>query len=180
MREYINLVEASNRPRTLEQLALPYEIDALSPVLSRKNMEEHYGVLYKNYVRRFNEAEGDRDFNRAGAFLHERLFSQFQKPRTSNRPRGAAAELIERKFRTFDDFCLKFAEAAKSIQGSGWCYLSTSGEIKIIRNHAVRTDIALLVDMWEHQWWDDYGPDKDKYLDSIWRIINWEIINQRL
>jgi len=67
-----------------------------------------------------------------------------------------------------------------SIQGSGWVYLSTSGEIKTIKNHAVRTDIALLIDAWEHAWSLDYQADKDQYLDNIWRIINWEIVNERI
>lgn len=179
MREYISIIEASNRPKTLEVAALPYELNALSPVLSNKNLEDHYGVLYKNYVKRFNENEGDRDFNRAGAFLHERFFSQLQKPSPSNHPKNSVAELIEQKFKTFDDFKINFTEEALKIQGSGWCYLSTGGEIKTIKNHAVRTDIAFLCDMWEHSF-SDYGPDKEKYIDSFWRVINWEIVNQRI
>jgi Fe-Mn family superoxide dismutase len=67
-----------------------------------------------------------------------------------------------------------------AIQGSGWLYLSTQGEIKTIPNHQVRTDIALLVDWWEHAWALDYQSDKQRYLDNIWRIINWDVINDRL
>jgi len=26
----------------------------------------------------------------------------------------------------------------------------------------------------------DYQADKDQYLDNIWRIINWEIVNERI
>ncbi len=67
-----------------------------------------------------------------------------------------------------------------AIQGSGWVYLSTKGEIKTIPNHQVRTDIALLIDWWEHAWSLDYQSDKERYLDNIWRIINWDVINERL
>jgi len=66
------------------------------------------------------------------------------------------------------------------IQGSGWVYLSTSGDIKTIANHAVRTDICVLIDWWEHAWALDYQADKEKYLDNIWRIINWDICSERL
>jgi superoxide dismutase len=66
------------------------------------------------------------------------------------------------------------------IQGSGWIYLSRSGQIKTIKNHAVRTDIALLIDWWEHSWATDYGSDKKKYFDSVWRCINWEVVNRRI
>ena len=40
------------------------------------------------------------------------------------------------------------------------------------------TQIAFLVDMWEHSYLLD--TTKDKYLDSIWRIINWSIVNDRI
>ena len=66
------------------------------------------------------------------------------------------------------------------IQGSGWVYMSTSGDIKTIVNHQVKNDIAMLVDWWEHAWALDYQHDKGKYLNNMWRIINWDIVNVRL
>ena len=53
-------------------------------------------------------------------------------------------------------------------------------EIKTIVNHEIKNDIALLVDWWEHAWVLDYQHDKGKYLDNIWRIIDWEVVNARL
>jgi Fe-Mn family superoxide dismutase len=66
------------------------------------------------------------------------------------------------------------------LQGSHWIYLSKNGTIKTIPNHQKRTDIALLIDWWEHAWALDYGTDKKKYLANIWRIINWDVVNQRM
>jgi superoxide dismutase len=71
-------------------------------------------------------------------------------------------------------------EEAMKLQGSNWIYLSRSGQIKTIRNHQKRTDIILLIDWWEHAWVNDYGSDKKKYFDNIWRIMNWETINRRI
>jgi Fe-Mn family superoxide dismutase len=88
--------------------------------------------------------------------------------------------IINRNHKDFSDFKEKFREAALKIQGSGWIYLSKSGHIKIIHNHAKRTDIALLVDWWEHAYQKDYGTNKKKYIDSIWRIMDWDAINRRL
>ena len=87
-------------------------------------------------------------------------------------------ELEEGNF-PLDESINKYEEAMK-IQGSGWIYLSRSGEIKRIPNHQKRTDIALLVDWWEHAWAKDYGADKKKYLANIWRIINWDRVNSRI
>ena len=88
--------------------------------------------------------------------------------------------MIEEKFDDYDNFKEEFKAEAMKIQGSGWVYLSTGGNIKTIKNHAVRTDIALLIDWWEHAWALDYQSDKEKYLDNIWKIINWDVVNNRL
>jgi superoxide dismutase, Fe-Mn family len=180
MREIISIVEARTQPEKLETTPLPYELDALAPVLSRQSLDYHYEHLARGYARRYNNDEGDANFNRAGSFLHNKFFPQLQPPKTSNRPRGAILELIERKFKSYEDFQEQFKTTAMKIQGSGWAYLSTAGEIKIIRNHAVRTDIALLMDMWEHVWALDYQADKEKYIDNFWRIVNWDVVNDRL
>ena len=67
-----------------------------------------------------------------------------------------------------------------AIQGSGWVYLSTSGTIKTIANHAVRTDICVLLDMWEHAFALQYEWNKEAYIDSFWKIVDWDVCNQRL
>ena len=180
MREHIDLVEASTRPAKLETTPLPYGEKDLEPVMSRATIDYHYEHLAKGYAKRYNAGEGNANFNRAGSYLHNRFFPQFRAPKTANRPKGAVLELIEEHYKTYDDFKIAFKEAAMKIQGSGWVYLSTSGDIKTIANHAVRTDIALLVDWWEHAWALDYQSDKEKYLDNIWKIVDWDVINSRL
>ena len=84
------------------------------------------------------------------------------------------------KLKTYEDFKDEFKKVAMAVQGSGWVYLSTQGTIKSIPNHQVRTDICVLVDWWEHAWSLDYQWDKEAYLDNIWKIINWEVCNERL
>lgn len=179
MRDYINLVESkSSQELVLEKL--PYKETQLAPVMSKNTLEYHYGKLARGYVERYNKGEGDKTFNEAGAFLHNIFFPQLYPPRNNNKPRGASLELINRKFGSFAEFKERFAEEAMKIQGSGWIYLSRSGEIKRIPNHQKRADIALLVDWWEHAWAKDYGADKKKYLSNIWRIINWDRVNIRI
>lgn len=164
----------------LELVDLPYSRSALAPVLSKSNIDNHYGKLAKGYVDRYNKGEGDKTFNAAGAYLHNLFFPQLRAPRSTNKPTGAVKSLIERKFKTFDKFKEEFAEKAMKLQGSHWIYLSKTGAIKTITNHQKRTDIVLLIDWWEHAWFTDYGADKKKYLNNIWKIINWDIVNQRL
>jgi len=180
MRKEINLIEASTRPAKLETTPLPYSEKDLDPVMSKATIDYHYEPLAKGYAKRYNAGEGNADFNRAGSFLHNKFFPQLRAPKGANRPRGAVLELIEANFKTYEDFKEAVKAEAMKIQGSGWVYLSTSGEIKIIKNHAVRTDICVLIDWWEHAWALDYQSDKEKYLDNIWKIIDWDVCNQRL
>ena len=179
LRQAIDLVEAKSK-KTLSLDKLPYSKSSLSPVLSQSNLDLHYSQLAKGYVDRFNKGEGDPTFNEAGAYLHNILFAQFQSPKNNNRPHGVSLNLIERKYGSFDKFKEEFTKKAMSLQGSNWIYLSRSGEIKTIKNHAIRSDIALLVDWWEHAWFTDYCTNKSKYINNLWRIINWNIVNSRL
>lgn len=180
LRETIDLVEASTRPAKLETTPLPYGEKDLEPVMSRATIDYHYEHLAKGYAKRYNAGEGNLDFNRAGSFLHNKFFPQLREPKGLNKPRGSVSALIETNFKTYDDFKIAFKEAAMKIQGSGWVYLSTGGTIKTIPNHQVRTDICVLVDWWEHAWALDYQSDKEKYLDNIWKIIDWDVCNERL
>jgi superoxide dismutase, Fe-Mn family len=180
MREYINLIEQTTKPAKLETTPLPYGKSDLTPVMSEETIEYHYEHLAKGYAKKYNAGEGDANYNRAGSFLHNKFFPQFRAPKGANRPKGAILELIEANFKTYEDFQAAFKEAALKIQGSGWCYLSTNGTIKTIPNHQVRTDIALLLDMWEHAYALTYQWEKDKYIDNFWKIIDWTIINERI
>ena len=177
--KHITLNEGKT-PKTLTQTKLPYSRDALEPSVSEDTIDYHYGKLYKTYVTRFNNGEGDADFNEAGAFLHDILFTQYQTPASSNTPDGSAGEFITKHFKTFDKFKDEFAKEAMKIQGSGWAYLARDGSIKTIKNHEIKQDIVLLVDWWEHAWALDYQADKKSYLANQWKIINWNVISSRV
>lgn len=179
IRQLITLVESKEK-KDLVQADLPYKRTDLDPVLSEDTLDYHYGKLYKTYVDRYNSGEGDSDFNEAGAYLHNIYFTQFQKPQSGNKPHGASLDLINRKHGNFAKLQAKIEETAMGIQGSGWVYLSRSGEVKTIKNHAIKKDIALLIDWWEHAWALDYQADKAKYLKNTWRMINWETVNRRI
>jgi Fe-Mn family superoxide dismutase len=179
LRPLINLVESKEK-KQLELARLPYGRDDLAPVLSRDTLDYHYGKLAKGYVDRFNSGEGDADFNEAGAFLHNIYFPQLQEPKNNNLPTDASLDLITKKYGSYVKFQDEIKEQAMKIQGSGWIYMSLRGDIKTIKNHEIKNDIALLIDWWEHAWALDYQSDKAKYLKNIWRCIDWNYVNQRL
>lgn len=175
---FIRNVLQEGREHKLEILALPYKSDELDPAISKDTIDYHYGRLAKTYAERYNKGEGDPVFNEAGVFLHNILFQQYRAP-SNKKPTGKILEFIEKHFKSFDNFKEEFNKVAMSIQGSGWVYLAKDGKIKTITNHAVKKDIVVLVDWWEHAWALDYQSDKKKYLENQWKIINWDHINEQ-
>lgn len=175
------IVEGKTSKLQLE--SLPYSRNELAPALSKETIDYHYGTLAKAYVTRYNNNEGDKDFNYSGAILHNILFPQYQPPKNNNTPTEKSQELIDNNFKSFDKFKEEFFKTAMGIQGSGWIYLDKSGKIKTIKNHDFSGDpnkIILLIDWWEHAWALDYQADKKKYLENQWKIINWNIVNNRI
>lgn len=179
MRDYITLVESQSKASDIEIIPLNFEEGQVSPVISKDTLDLHYNKLAKGYAERYNNKEGDPDFNYAGVFLHNLLFTQYREIRNNNKPNGPIASFIDKHYKSFDDFKEEFAIEAMKIQGSGWIYLAYDGKIKTIKNHEVRDDILFLVDWWEHAFILDYGSDKKKYLKEQWKIINWNVISTR-
>ena len=181
MLEFIKMLEGKTKPKPsdLEIIPLNFTQREVSPVMGKDTLELHYDKLAKGYAKRYNDKEGDREFNYAGVFLHNIWFTQFREVRNTNKPNGPMLTFINRHFGSYENFKSQFLEEALNIQGSGWLYLAYDGKIKTIKNHAVRDDILLLVDWWEHAWILDYGSDKKKYLNELWKIINWNVINTR-
>ena len=179
LKELVKIVENFHKGEAF-LAKLPYKKDALDPVMSEETINYHYGKLARGYVDRFNKGEGDSYFNEAGAFLHNIFFPQLMPPKGTNKPTESSQVLIDKKYGNFNNFKKEIATVAMGIQGSGWVYMSKNGDIKTIKNHAIRQDIALLIDWWEHAWALDYQSDKAKYLNNIWRCINWDIVNTRL
>ena len=177
MKNFAHFVESKDH---LVLEPLPYKRTDLSPVKSKDTLDYHYGTLASGYVNRFNKGEGDPKFNMAGAFLHNLYFPQLQPPLDNNTPEGSSELVINMKYGSFDKFKEELKKIAMKIQGSGWVYMDTSGNIKTIVNHQVVPNISLLIDWWEHAWALDYQADKEKYLDNLWKIINWKVVSDRI
>jgi Fe-Mn family superoxide dismutase len=178
IKKFLTILEGKREKLELNKLL--YSKNDLAPAISKQTLDYHYGELARSYVDRFNKNEGDDKFNKAGAFLHNILFAQYQAPSNKNTPSGPINEFITKHFKSFEKFKEEFAETAMKIQGSGWVYLARDGKIKTITNHEIKNDIVLLIDWWEHAWALDYQSDKKKYLENQWKIINWNRVSSAL
>ncbi len=144
----------------LELKKLPYEYDALEPVISKETMTFHHDKHHQAYVDTANKLlEGtgyeekscpkcllkdienitdDADkkqklINNLGGVLNHNLFWDTMTPGGSSEPVGDLKAAIEEKFGSFDAFKKEFEEAGKGQFGSGWAWLVVSeGGLEVI------------------------------------------------
>lgn len=139
----------------LELKKLPYEYDALEPVISKETMTFHHDKHHQAYVDTANKLlEGtgyeekscpkcllkdienitdDADkkqklINNLGGVLNHNLFWDTMTPGGSSEPVGDLKKAIDEKFGSFDAFKKEFEEAGKGQFGSGWAWLVVSEE----------------------------------------------------
>ena len=190
-----------------EMPKLPYPFAGLEPTLSVEAIEYHYGKHLQTYVSNLErltkgtayEGKSVEDivasapdgaiFNNAGQVLNHTLyFLQFATEGRCNRASGRLLELIERDFGKFGAFKTAMEDAAVSLFGSGWAWLSLSpaGKLEISQeinagNPLRRGNKPLLCfDVWEHAYYIDYRNRRADYVNALWEIIDWKVIAERL
>lgn len=185
---------------------LPYSNEDLSPVISSQTLSFHHGKHLQTYVNNLNNLLKDSGFenstleeivqkssgaifNNAGQILNHNLyFLQFQKVKENNAPNGKIADLINRDFKSFEDFKDEFSKKSAGLFGSGWVWLSlnTEGKLEIsqeqnAQNPITKGNIPLLtIDVWEHAYYLDYQNRRAEYIEKFWSIINWKEVEKRL
>ena len=134
---------------------LPYELDALQPVLSSETLSFHHGKHLQTYVDNLNRLIAGTDFehmpleeivckssgavfNNAGQILNHNLyFTQF-KSKTECLKSKADFEnsvlyaAIVRDFGSFDNFKAEFEQKGTTLFGSGWVWLSADNDGKLL------------------------------------------------
>ncbi len=188
-----------------ELIQLPYQPDALEPVISRETIGFHHGKHLQAYVNNLNAAiEGTSFedmsleetvrtaegaiFNNAGQLLNHNLyFTQFRAPKADNRPEGPLAAAIEAQFGSFESFKATFEKKGATLFGSGWVWLSVDADGKLVItqepnacNPIQRALRPLLTfDVWEHAYYIDYRNRRPDHLAALWQIVDWEVVGKR-
>ncbi len=189
--------------------ALPYALDALVPHMSQETLEYHYGKHHQTYVTNLNnlikgtdnEAKSLEDivksapagglFNNAAQVWNHTFFWFGFKPNPASEaraPSGKLLDAINSKWGSFDEFKKAFNTAAAGNFGSGWTWLvkKPDGSLDIVNTTAAATplttaDVALLTaDVWEHAYYIDYRNSRPNYLEAYWKLVDWDIVAQRL
>ena len=129
-------------------LNLPYQQEALDPVISAQTLSFHHGKHLQAYVDNLNKllpgseyegmsledivknAPAGAIFNNAGQILnHELYFKQFRAVSdAAHEPTGALAAQIIKQWGSIDAFKTDFESKGVSLFGSGWVWLSAEAD----------------------------------------------------
>jgi Fe-Mn family superoxide dismutase len=183
---------------------LPYDINALEPVISTRTIEFHHGKHHQAYVTNLNnlipgtqfetmsledivrKSDGGIFNNAAQIWNHTFYFNSF-KPNGGGVPAGKLLKAIENTWGSFDLFKKEFNNAATTLFGSGWAWLvkNEKGELSIVKESNAGNPLTkglvpiLTFDVWEHAYYIDYQNRRADYLAALWDIIDWEKVSAR-
>ena len=188
-------------------IELPYSINALEPVISEKTISFHHGKHLQGYVDNLNKlilgteyekmpleeivkSSTGGIFNNAGQILNHNLyFEQFQtpQPEETNLPAGNLAKQIEKQWGSFQAFKDEFTSKGATLFGSGWIWLSSQpdGSLVLTQEPGANNPITkglkpvLTFDVWEHAYYLDYQNQRLAHLQSLWKILNWKVLEFR-
>lgn len=183
---------------------LPYAKNALEPIISAETVEFHYEKHHAGYVNNLNNLIKNTEFedmeledvirssigaifnNAAQVYNHTFYWNCLTPDKTS--PSDKLTAMIDASFGSFENFKSDFIKSAVSNFGSGWTWLvrETDGMLKIINTQNAGTPITvgqvplLTIDVWEHAYYIDYRNGRQKYLDEIFKIINWNFVSSNI
>lgn len=175
---------------------LPYDYDALEPVMSSATLKLHHGAHHRGYVDKVNALVKGTSFegaaleaivrnssgvlfnNAAQAWNHAFFWSSLRPAPGPSAPRSALAER----------FAVALKSAALGLFGSGWAWLvEDAGVLKVTTTANADTPIRhgqkplLALDVWEHAYYLDHQNRRDLYAAGvIERLMNWQFAERNL
>ncbi|MCC7405380.1 MAG: superoxide dismutase [Fe] [Bdellovibrionales bacterium] len=184
---------------------LPYSNDALAPHISPETIEFHYGKHHRTYVDKLNglikgtefekmsleeivKKSSGGIFNNAAQVWNHTFYWNCLKPKGGGEPTGPLAAAIKTSFGSFATFQEQFTQAAINQFGSGWAWLvkNPDGKLAITSTANAENPMTkgakplLTCDVWEHAYYIDYRNARPKYVETFWKLINWDFVAKNL
>jgi Fe-Mn family superoxide dismutase len=182
-----------------ENLKIDHDLDGLSLKMLRNHFK-----LYEGYVKKTNEirsklAAADKSeanpsfslfgelkrqetFTINGVKLHEVYFGHLGG---NGEAKGELVTMIEKEFGSLDAW--KEDMIATGIAARGWAILAFDYKDNRLHNYgsdahnvgAVWAAMPLIVlDVYEHAYFIDYGVNRKDYINSFFKNLNWDFANE--
>ena len=175
--------------------------------ISKAEIDQHYGILYKGYVNKLNEirsklegvdfATANQSFSDLrglkteevfcvnGTKLHEWYFDNLGGK--GGEASGRIRELIDRDFGSYEKFVTEFKATGLAVRG--WVVLAydlDDEKLHVYGQDAHNVGVPwgayplLILDVYEHAYGIDYGVKRAPYLEAFMKNVDWNEVNQRL
>ena len=193
------------------QIQLPYAYDALEPYIDALTMETHYSKHHAAYTKNLNDAVQkagieDKEIaallssldsisdealrkairNNGGGFYNHNLYFSTMSPKGGGQPEGVFGNLLEKSFGSFSEFQSELSGLAAGQFGSGWGWLSTNKEGKLILSSSANQDNPLMegkgfvpilgIDVWEHAYYLKYKNLRADYIKAFFQVVDWKAV----
>jgi len=182
-------------------MELPFNLQALEPYISKETLQYHHGKHHATYVNNLNNlientkyetmsleeiiktSKGGIFNNAAQVYNHNVYFQGMCSKNTE--PSEALRKKIEEEFGSIDAFKQAFLNAAVTLFGSGWVWLSVTPSGNLLIEQMSNADNPLLgentplmtCDVWEHAYYIGYRNARATYLENWWELINWDFVS---
>jgi Fe-Mn family superoxide dismutase len=194
------------------QIQLPYTYDALEPHIDALTMETHYSKHHAAYTKNLNDAAQkagveDKDItlllssldkisdealrkairNNGGGFYNHNLYFKTMSPNGGGEPEGDLKAALNQAFGSFTDFKDKLSGLAVGQFGSGWGWLSSDRNGKLVLSSSPNQDNPLMegnghvpllgIDVWEHAYYLKYKNLRADYIKAFFEVVDWKAVS---
>ncbi|WKZ33379.1 MAG: superoxide dismutase [Thermodesulfobacteriota bacterium] len=185
----------------------PKKFDLKPEGLSEAQISNHRDILYVGYINKLNEIEDkqkkadlgtanqvfsdwralkiEETFAYNAVVLHELYFENLMGK--GGKPSGKLSDLIAREWGSFEKWTEEFKACGMSCRG--WVVTALSlydGKLHNYcldaHNEKVPMNVVpvLVMDVYEHAYFMDYGAKRAPYIDAFMKNINWNVCQKRL
>jgi superoxide dismutase, Fe-Mn family len=173
--------------------------------ISEKTITIHHDKLYEGYIKKWQEIQEklklvdkssanatfsdlrelkvEESFTANAIILHEAYFDVLGG---NGEKRGKIIEAIKKDFSSFEKWLEDFK--ALGLCSRGWTILGYDFNDGKLRNflldaHNLYGTLGispiLVMDMYEHAYFIDFGSDKKSYVEAFFENLDWQIINNK-
>lgn len=128
----------------------------------------------------------DISFFAGGVYNHQIYFESMGKKNSplSNCP---LKEKLTLTFGSLENFLTEFKKMSLGFKGSGYVYLVCNEHNELSIFSVINQDTTvpfnlcplMCIDLWEHAYINDFGTDKEKYIDTFISLINWDMVSKK-
>ena len=188
------------------KIELKYDFKDLEPNIDEETMYTHYNKHYNAYTENLNNSlehlpefkdmdiisilkniKEDNNYymairNNGGGYLNHSMYFDILTPKSTPLP-NKLEEKINEDFTNFDNFKSEIISKGLSHFGSGWVWVILENDkLKIITTNNQdnpymfgKTPI-MGIDLWEHAYYLKYKNLRKDYLENIFNVIDWNIV----